>query len=451
MEVYGVSIPYKALTNFELLDYAKKLNLNLRGVYMRNGLPNFPLKNEAAIVNLNKLDESGTHWVAYRKEGNVKWYFDSFGQIVLQEIRDYLKSPIYRNTDIVQPFDTPICGHLCLYVLKSLAEGNSFRDTLNSFEKIGKGIQWSSPLADQLHKPVRKTFPKRYVFVRNVDDIFGADLVDMQSLSRQNKGFKYILMIEDVFSKYGWAIPIKSKTGPAVKEALEKVFKNHVPKKLWVDKGREFYNKDVEKLLKQHDIAMYSTENDEKCSIVERWNKTIKSWIWKYFTANHTHNWIDILEPLIKRYNNTAHRSVGMTPTEARDSKNHGRVFRHLYEAKMAEFGEQKPKFKVNDQVRLAVRKDNFEKSYIINWSDKIYRVKQVLATRPITYIVEDDRGERHKGTFYEQELQKTDLPVFRVEKILKYKTERGKRYAFVKWIDYDSSYNSWVPVEDLV
>ncbi len=101
----------------------------------------------------------------------------------------------------------------------------SFRDTLNNLEKVGSGIKWTNSLADELHRPVRKHFPKRVVFVRNVDDTFGADLVDMRALSKQNKGFKYILMVMDVFSKYGWAIPLKFKTGTAVKVGLEKFSK----------------------------------------------------------------------------------------------------------------------------------------------------------------------------------------------------------------------------------
>ena len=102
-------------------------------------------------------------------------------------------------------------------------------------------------------------------------------------------------------------------------------------------------------------------------------------------------------------------------------------------------------------EVRLAVQKVHFEKAHIINWSDKVYKIKQVLTTRPVTYIVEDDRGRVHKDTFYEQELQKVKAKEFCIQKILKYKTENGEKLAFVRWMDYDSSYNSWVPVKNLV
>ena len=447
MDVYGVNIPYEPLTNFQLYDYAEKLGLKLRGVYMRDGLPSEPQEYEQGIVNFNKLSEKGTHWICYLKKGASKWYFDSMGGPVLQEVRDYLKSPIYRNTDIVQPADTPICGHLCLYILKSFDKGLTFRETLNNLTYLGGEIKWTSPLSKELHRSVRKNFPKRYVFTRD-QGIFGADLVDMKALSRKNKGFKYILMVEDIFSKYGWAVPIKFKTGAAVTEALKKIFAEKIPKKIWADKGTEFYNKEVDALLKKHDIQLYSTENHEKCSVIERWNRTIKTWIYKYFTANGTNNYVDVLDALIKRYNNTKHRSIGMTPVEAQKPENREKVFKNLYGKKV--MIQQKPKFKVGTKVRLAVEKDLFEKAYIINWSDKIYSIKQVLDTRPVTYIVEDDRGVEHKGKFYEQELQKTTTDTYRVEKVLRYKTEKGKRYALVKWMDYDSSYNSWISAENI-
>ena len=445
MDVFGVRLPYKALTNIELYDFANKLQIPLRGVFMRDSLPDSPHETENGIVNFNKLCESGTHWVCYYKKGDVKIYFDSFGGVVLQEVRNYLKSPIYRNTDIVQG-NTPFCGHLCLYVLKSLNNGNTFRDTLNSLETVGASIKWTTPLAEELHRPIRKHFTKRYVFVRNVDDIFGADLVDMRKLSKQNKGYKYILMVEDIFSKYGWAVPLKTKTKIEVRNALKQIFSQHTPKKLWTDAGREFYNDEVKTLLKKHDITLYSTENDEKCSVIERWNRTIKTQLWKYFTANHTHKYIDVLGALIEKYNNTINRAIGMTPAEARKPSNHGAVFRNLYFEKMAKLGEKKTKFQLGDKVRLGVKKDLFEKSYVINWSDRIYTIKRVFATRPVTYKVEDDKGVEHKGKFYEQDLQKTKVDEFRIQKVLK----KNKHSALVRWMDYDSSYDSWVPLKDL-
>ena len=194
---------------------------------------------------------------------------------------------------MIQSPGTNICGHLCLFVLKSLSEGLSFQDVLEQLTTEGTGIKWTNTLADELHKPVRQHFSKRYVFVRNMDDVWGADLVDMKALSKQNNGYKYILMVIDVFSKYGWAVPLKFKNGKTTKTALESILSNEIlPKKIWADKGTEFYNKVVKQYLKSKHIDLYSTENEEKCSVIERWNRTIKTQLWKYFTANSKHKYI---------------------------------------------------------------------------------------------------------------------------------------------------------------
>ena len=451
MDVYGLTIPDKPLSNFELLDYAKLLNIpNFRGVFMRDELPNKPWLNESGIVNLNTSLEPGSHWVAYYKNGKNRIAFDSFGQVILRELSDYLKQEeknepvIQRNTDIVQKFNTQVCGHLCLYVLKSLSLGKTFREILDSLTSTGAGIQWTNNMANELHKPVRKKFLKRFVFVRHVDDIWGADLIELPSLSKKNSGFRYILMVIDVFSKYGWGVPLKTKTGIEVASALRTIFKKDKPAKLWVDKGREFYNKEVSALLKKNNIEIYSTNNDEKCSVVERWNRTIKTQLWRYFSANGTQKYTNIIQPLMDKYNSTKHRSIGMTPTDARKPSNYQQVFKNLY-LKKVKARKKEPKFKFGDKVRISIKKDIFEKGFTINWSDKIYTITEVLNTLPPTYKIKDDRVEI-KGTFYEQELQKTRENTFRIEKVLRWKKQDGIRIARVKWKGYDSSYNSWVP-----
>ena len=456
MNVYGIHIPDKSLSNFELLDYAKQLNIpNFRGVFMKDELPKKPWKNECGIVNFNSSFEPGSHWVAYYKNGKKRILFDSYGQVILAELSDYLKTKeeknkavLERNTDIVQKFNTKICGHLCLYVLKSLSLGKSFRDILDSLTTHGGGIQWTSNLANELHKPVRKNFLKRFVFVRNVDDVWGADLVELPTLSKKNGGFRYILMVIDVFSKYGWGVPLKTKTGKEVAAALQTILKKNKPAKLWVDKGREFYNQDVSRLLKKNNIEIYSTNNDEKCSVVERWNRTIKTQLWRYFSANGTQKYTDILQPLIDKYNSTKHRSTGMTPLDARKPSNYQQVFKNLYYKKV-QTRNKEPKYKVGDKVRISVKKNIFEKGFTVNWSDKIYTVTKVLKTLPPTYKIKDDR-EEIKGTFYEQELQKTSENTFRIEKVLRWKKQDGKRIARVKWTGYDSSYNSWIPESEI-
>ena len=173
-----------------------------------------------------------------------------------------------------------------------------------------------SSLSDELHKPVRKKFNRRRVIVRGINEIWAADLADMKAFSKANKGFVFLLLVIDIFSKYGWIVPLKDKTGKSVASALKTIFKERKPKKIWVDKGREFYNKDVKDL-----IELYSTENEEKSSIVERWIRTMKEKMWKYFTDKNTNTYIDILPDLVKKYNNTKHSSIKMTRVEASKRK----------------------------------------------------------------------------------------------------------------------------------
>ena len=128
--------------------------------------------------------------------------------------------------------------------LREKTDKTLVRTIIGTKRRIGWGLKWNDELADELHKPIRKKFKKRHVFSSNVDSIWAADLVEMKSFSKQNKGCKYILMIIDIFSKFGWAIPLKTKTGKEVAEAFSELWKKGTsPARLYVDKGTEFYNK----------------------------------------------------------------------------------------------------------------------------------------------------------------------------------------------------------------
>ena len=325
------------------------------------------------------------------------------------------------------------------------------RKLISTKKRLGWGIKWTNQLANELHKPIRRKFKKRLVVAKNVDDIWAADLVEMQPLAKYNNGQKYILMIIDVFSKYGWAVPIKSKTGLAVADALRKVLKEGAsPAMLWTDKGKEFYNKNVATLLHKHNIKLYSTENEEKASVVERWNRTIKTNMWKYFSANNTKRYIDILQKLIDKYNNTKHSSIGMKPTVAREPSSYQHVFENLY-AKNTKERRKEPKFHLGDKVRIMKKKKHFEKGFTPNWTEEIFTINKVKSTKPPTYIIQDLNGETIKGSFYEAELQKTNQDTFRIDKIVKKRTNKeGIKEAYIKWKGYNNNFNTWLPVSSL-
>ena len=298
-----------------------------------------------------------------------------------------------------------------------------------------------SVLAEELHKPVKRKFRKRRVRVSGIDKIWAADLADLSALKDYNDGYTFLLLVIDTFSKYGWIIPLKNKQGKTVAKALKNIFEERKPEKLWTDKGTEFKNKDVKDL-----VELYSTENEEKSSIAERWIRTIKEKMWKYFTDNNTYKYIDVLPDLVEDYNNTVHSSTKLTPIDASKKKNELTVWRNLYPDRY-KTSRLNPKFSVGDEVRITKKKKDFEKGYTTRWTEEIFTIKEIRETNPITYKLKDLQGEEIKGTFYEPELQKTEQQIFRIEKVIK--KEKGK--SLVKWKGYSDKFNSWVDNKDLI
>ena len=293
-----------------------------------------------------------------------------------------------------------------------------------------------------MHKPVIKHFRKRKVIVGGIDKIWAADLVDMQAFAEFNNGVKYLLCVIDIFSKYGWIVLLKNKTGASVATAFEKIFsEGRKPEKLWVDKGKEFYNKDVKSL----GVELYSTENEEKSCVIERWNRSMKEKMFKYFSANSTRKYIDVLDRLVDIYNNTKHSSIKTTPIEASKKVNEKIVWMNLNGNET--INQIKPKFAVGDKVRITKKKKTFEKGYTPRWTEEVFTVSQVQYTDPPTYKITDYNGEEIQGTFYEQELQKTSQEIFRIEKVIR---KRGNK-SLVKWLGYPDSFNSWVNTDSLV
>jgi len=227
------------------------------------------------------------------------------------------------------------------------------------------------------------------MYANGIDKTWAADLVEMQAFSESNRGVRYLLTVIDVFSKYGWMLPLKVKTGKSVADAFKEIFKKskRKPEKLWTDKGREFYNKHVKEL----GVELYSTENEEIFSVVERWNRTMKEKMFKYFTANNTNKYIDVLDDFVERYNHTRNSSIKMTPVEASKKENEVRVYRNLY----PDFTRRpmRAKFKTGDKVRILKKKGLFEKRFTPNWTE-VFAVSKIQRTSPVTYKITDLNGE---------------------------------------------------------
>lgn len=173
----------------------------------------------------------------------------------------------------------------------------------------------SSQLTYTLHKPVRKRFKRNPTIVNGIDDQWQADLVDVKEFARENKGYKYLITIIDIFTKYAFVFPTKTKTMSDVLAGFKEVFKARRPIKLQTDQGKEFDNKLFRDFLKTENILYYTTRNTEiKCAIVERFNRTLRSRMFRYFTKHGTRKYIDVLDNLVSAYNKTTHTSTGFAP-----------------------------------------------------------------------------------------------------------------------------------------
>ena len=308
---------------------------------------------------------------------------------------------------------------------------------------------WAQQLAEELHKPIRRKFKTRKVIVNHIDEIWSADLVFMDKLSKWNKGFKYLLTVIDVFSKFAWVVPLKDKKGSSITTAFADIIKKYKrkPEYLWVDKGSEFYNKTFKEWLLQNDIDLYSTFNEGKAVVIERFNRTLKSRMYKQFTIQNNTIWYNIIEKLVNDYNETKHGSIQLTPVEASKKKHQGTVYFNLYGD--IEASKQKPKFKIGDEVRISkFKRKVFDKGYTPNWSEEIFTVDKIQYTNPITYKIQDLRGKDIQGSFYEPELLKAEQEVFRIDKVIR--RDHKKKQALVSWRGYSDDFNTWIPLKDL-
>ena len=312
-------------------------------------------------------------------------------------------------------------------------------------------------VSNELHKQSIHNFPRRRVVALSTYQILSMDLMDMIEIEKQNNGYKYIFSVIDVFSKFGWLVPLKDKKATTILEELKHII-NDIdvkPEKLWSDKGSEFYNKDMTQFLKRNKITQYSTYGENKAVVVERFNRTIKNWIWRIFTSKHTRNWVIILDELQEFYNNRVHRSIKMKPVDAIKPQNKDTVFHNLYGEYYNELLNDdtiyKPKFKIGDLVRISRVKEIFEKGFHDNFSRAVYKVVKVLETQPITYNLTEFDNTPLDGGFYEQELQKTDKPDFyEIEKIIKDRKFKKKKQYFVKWLGWETKYNTWIDEAEL-
>lgn len=305
-------------------------------------------------------------------------------------------------------------------------------------------------IVEELHKPIRRNFPRRSTVVKGIHDLYQADLVEMKPYSRINKGFKYILTVIDCFTKVANAIPLKNKSGKSITEAMKGVLQTIGKriKNLQTDDGTEFFNKEFSDLMKKNKINHYSSYSEKKAAIIERFNRTLKTSMYKKFSERGTYVWYDILPTLIKDYNDKKHRTIGMKPNQVTKS-NESTVLKRIKKSTKLLLDKKPPnKFAIGDNVRISKYKQIFTKGYLPNWTNEVFTVHRVQPTIPETYLLKDNKGEILQGGFYGHELLKSKTGnVYLVEKILR---KRGNQ-LLVRWLGFDKSEDTWIDKKDLL
>jgi len=304
--------------------------------------------------------------------------------------------------------------------------------------------------AYSLHKPARKNFGRNPTYVKGIDQQWQADLADMQGLKGQNDNYNYIMTVIDVFSKKAWAIPVKSKSSKDMLTAFKELFQESRPRKpdrLQTDAGKEFLNKEVQNFLKAEGVKHFYSNSDKKAAVVERFNRTLKTRIWTYFTAHQTHRYLDILPKLVESYNNSYHRSIGRAPNQVR-KKDENEIWVRL-------FGDGskgvRRETKKGQMVRVSKVKGVFEKGYMPNWSEEHFMVDSDRRNPRTVYKLSDTGGEEVKGSWYPEEVQEISKNRYLIEKILrKRKAADGSKEVFVKWKGWPTKFNTWIPESDL-
>ena len=317
----------------------------------------------------------------------------------------------------------------------------AIKQIINNKQRLGLGNFNMEDLSEELNKGVINKFERKKVIVNHIDHIHSSDLVDIVKYSKVNRGYKYIFTNIDIFSKYAWAFPIKSKKISDIKLCFEKIFKERKPKYIWSDQESSFFSKEMLKFFEDNNVKIYHTHSNLKAVIIERFNRSLRELMMKSFVKNNNTVWYNILPKLIKTYNNRFHNTIKMKPIDV-NKTNEKHIKNTIYNYDIT---NKKPKFKINDLVRISLkRRELFDKATgNIKWSEELFKIYKINKSNVISYKIKDMNNKIIQGIFYEKELQKTrnTRDEYIIEKILK----TNKNKVYVKWRGYSNNFNSWI------
>ena len=263
-------------------------------------------------------------------------------------------------------------------------------------------------------KPPKKNYITNKTDVYHIDDIWSLDILDLKDYGPENnRGYRYVLVTIDNFSKFGWTSPLKNKNAQTIKDSFEIILisSKRKPNLVESDRGKEFYNNIFQEFLNKNNIKLYSRNSSYGAVFAERFNRTIRDLLKKIVFEQGDAKWIDILPTITKQYNNRIHSSTKLTPTQASLKKNEGYVYKNLLDKRK----KVKPKFQINDLVRTADLKRTFSKGDTTNWSYKLCKITEIINDTIPSYKI-DNLSERYNESL----LKKTNLTMKENNSVMK-------------------------------
>ena len=327
--------------------------------------------------------------------------------------------------------------------------------------KISKQVinKWlSAQLTYTLHKPRRKNFKRNYYEVDNIDNNWESDLIDLVSLAKHNDNYKYILIIIDVFSKFIFAKPLKTKSAKEVTENIKNIINESARKPIYFlnDRGKEYENTTLKNYFKQIGVKHILPSNDiSKASVAERVIRSYKTILFKYLTSTLSYRYIDKIDEITSSLNKRFHRTIGRRPIDV-NPDNILEVWQYVKQKRLkAESlkSRKKDKLCVGMFVRVSKRKNEVgDKMYLPNWSDEIFQIYKIIPHERTIYKLKDLENVPIEGVFYAEELQSITFSsdtLHRVDKILKQRKRGGVTQYLVSWRGYKKP--SWIYESELV
>ena len=263
-------------------------------------------------------------------------------------------------------------------------------------------------------KPPKRNYNTNKTDVYYIDDIWSLDILDLNDYGpKNNRGYRYVLVTIDNFSKYGWTVPLKNKNAQTIKDSFENILisSKRKPNLIETDRGKEFYNNIFQDFLNKNNIKLYSRNTELGAVFAERFNRTIRDLLKKVVFEQGDGNWIDILQTITKQYNNRVHSSTKLSPKDASLKKNEGLVYKNLLDKRK----KIKPKYEIGDLVRTADLKKTFSKGDTTNWSYKLYKITEIINDTIPSYHL-DNLPERYNESL----LKKTELSLKQNKDVMK-------------------------------